>query len=163
MQGKYNNIELCFRTLVVAQVVLKVDMMCEGCVNAVKRVLGKMEGASVSKLQLEHGHGPTTHRVPACMCIRGYAEPASCGNVDAGADMVMNSVLQQCTNEGQSAAVMHTRGKSLCTPSLAAAGVESFDVSLADQKVVVKGNVTPEAVLEKVSKTGRTVSVCRCP
>jgi copper chaperone len=37
----------------------------------------------------------------------------------------------------------------LCT------GVESFDVSLADQKVTVKGNVTPQAVLEKVSKTGK--------
>jgi copper chaperone len=38
---------------------------------------------------------------------------------------------------------------------LYAAGVESFDVDLASQKVTVKGNVTPEAVLEKVSKTGK--------
>lgn len=30
--------------MVHSQVVLKVDMMCEGCVGAVKRVLGKMEG-----------------------------------------------------------------------------------------------------------------------
>ncbi|PNH08634.1 Copper transport protein ATOX1 [Tetrabaena socialis] len=28
----------------MTQVTLKVDMMCEGCVGAVKRVLGKMEG-----------------------------------------------------------------------------------------------------------------------
>ena len=26
------------------QVVLRVEMMCEGCVGAVKRILGKMEG-----------------------------------------------------------------------------------------------------------------------
>lgn len=35
------------------------------------------------------------------------------------------------------------------------AGVESFDVSLADNKVTVRGKVTPEAVLEKVAKTGK--------
>lgn len=61
----------------MTEVVLRVAMTCEGCVAAVKRVLGKMEG------------------------------------------------------------------------------VESFDVSLQEQKVTVKGEVTPEAVLEKVSKTGK--------
>lgn len=34
-------------------------------------------------------------------------------------------------------------------------GVESFDVNLEEQKVVVKGSVTPEAVLEKIQKTGK--------
>lgn len=34
-------------------------------------------------------------------------------------------------------------------------GVESFEVNLKDQRVVVRGSVTPEAVLEKVSKTGK--------
>eukprot|EP01018_Ginkgo_biloba_P016128 Gb_14860 [translate_table: standard] len=34
-------------------------------------------------------------------------------------------------------------------------GVESYDVSLKDQKVTVKGNVKPEAVLQTVSKTGK--------
>jgi copper chaperone len=33
--------------------------------------------------------------------------------------------------------------------------VESFDISLEKQQVVVRGNVTPEAVVEKVSKTGK--------
>lgn len=61
----------------MTEVTLRVDMMCEGCVAAVKRVLGKMEG------------------------------------------------------------------------------VESFDVNLEEKKVTVKGSVTPEAVLEKVSKTGK--------
>jgi copper chaperone CopZ len=34
-------------------------------------------------------------------------------------------------------------------------GVESFDVSLEKQTVVVRGAVTPEAVLEVVRKTGK--------
>ena len=34
-------------------------------------------------------------------------------------------------------------------------GVESYEVSLEQQKVVVRGNVTPEAVLATVSKTGK--------
>ncbi|KAG9139052.1 hypothetical protein Leryth_027377 [Lithospermum erythrorhizon] len=58
-------------------VVLKVGMSCQGCVGAVKRVLGKMDG------------------------------------------------------------------------------VESFDIDLEEQKVTVKGNVKPEAVLQTVSKTGK--------
>ncbi|XAR53488.1 hypothetical protein NMG60_11022061 [Bertholletia excelsa] len=61
-------------------VVLKVGMTCEGCVGAVQRVLGKMEG------------------------------------------------------------------------------VESFNVDLKEQKVTVKGNVQPEVVLQKVSKTGKKTS-----
>ncbi|XP_010242607.1 PREDICTED: copper transport protein ATX1-like [Nelumbo nucifera] len=61
-------------------VVLKVGMSCEGCVGAVKRVLGKMEG------------------------------------------------------------------------------VESFDIYLKEQKVTVKGNVQPDAVLQTVSKTGKKTS-----
>ncbi|KAK7279556.1 hypothetical protein RJT34_24609 [Clitoria ternatea] len=58
-------------------VVLKVGMSCEGCVGAVKRVLGKLDG------------------------------------------------------------------------------VESYDIDLKEQKVVVKGNVQPDTVLQTVSKTGK--------
>nr|ACH63216.1 copper homeostasis factor [Rheum australe] len=61
-------------------VVLKVEMTCQGCVGAVQRVLGKMEG------------------------------------------------------------------------------VESFNVDLKEKKVTVNGNVDPEAVLQKVSKTGKKTS-----
>ncbi|GMH13246.1 hypothetical protein Nepgr_015087 [Nepenthes gracilis] len=61
-------------------VVLKVGMSCEGCVGAVKRVLGKLEG------------------------------------------------------------------------------VESYDIDLKEQKVTVKGNVPPEAILQTVSKTGKKTS-----
>ncbi len=34
------------------------------------------------------------------------------------------------------------------------AGVQSVDVDLDQKKVVVQGDVTPEAVKDKVSKTG---------
>ena len=34
-------------------------------------------------------------------------------------------------------------------------GVESYDIDLKEQKVTVKGNVQPDAVLQTVSKTGK--------
>jgi copper chaperone len=34
-------------------------------------------------------------------------------------------------------------------------GVKSVDISLEQQKVVVKGDVTPEAVKDQVAKTGK--------
>jgi len=37
-------------------------------------------------------------------------------------------------------------------------GVESYDVDIKEQKVTVKGNVTPDAVLQTVSKTGKKTS-----
>ena len=38
-------------------------------------------------------------------------------------------------------------------------GVESFEVDLPLNKVTVRGNVTPEAVLERVSKTGKETAL----
>ena len=35
------------------------------------------------------------------------------------------------------------------------AGVESVDIDLKEQKVVVKGNVQPEDIFQTVSKTGK--------
>ncbi|KDP33082.1 hypothetical protein JCGZ_13655 [Jatropha curcas] len=37
-------------------------------------------------------------------------------------------------------------------------GVESYDIDLKEQKVTVKGNVQPDAVLQTVSKTGKKTS-----
>ncbi|XP_022765550.1 copper transport protein ATX1-like isoform X2 [Durio zibethinus] len=34
-------------------------------------------------------------------------------------------------------------------------GVESYEVDLKEQKVTVKGNIQPDAVLQTVSKTGK--------
>ena len=49
---------------------LRVAMMCEGCVGAVKRVLGKMEGVesfdvnlAEQKVTVVHGSGVTTDAV----------------------------------------------------------------------------------------------------
>jgi copper chaperone len=36
------------------------------------------------------------------------------------------------------------------------AGVESVEINLKEQKVVVKGNVQPEDIFQTVSKTGKT-------
>ena len=52
----------------------------------------------------------------------------------------------------------HGLSPSIRSP-LPAAGVEAFDVNLETQKVTVKGNVTLEAVMDKIAKTGKEVSV----
>lgn len=41
------------------------------------------------------------------------------------------------------------------------AGVESFDVSLEKQQVVVRGSMTPEQVLETVKKTGKKAELVK--
>lgn len=46
-----------------------------------------------------------------------------------------------------------------CVCVCARAGVDSFDVNLETQKVTVVGNVTQEAVIEKIAKTGKAVEV----
>ncbi|KAF7820581.1 copper transport protein ATX1-like [Senna tora] len=38
-------------------------------------------------------------------------------------------------------------------------GVESYDIDMKEQKVTVKGNVQPEAVLQTVSKTGKKTAL----
>ncbi|XP_021733253.1 copper transport protein ATX1-like [Chenopodium quinoa] len=38
-------------------------------------------------------------------------------------------------------------------------GVESYEIDMKEQKVTVKGNVQPEAVLQTVSKTGKKTSL----
>jgi len=38
-------------------------------------------------------------------------------------------------------------------------GVEHVNIDLASQKVLVRGNVTPEAVVQQVSKTGKTTQL----
>jgi copper chaperone len=39
--------------------------------------------------------------------------------------------------------------------------VESYDISLEQQKVVVRGDVTPQAVLEAVSKSGKKTELAQ--
>ena len=40
-------------------------------------------------------------------------------------------------------------------------GVQSYDVSLEKQTVTVRGDVTPEAVLETVKKTGKKTELVK--
>ncbi|KAF8711285.1 hypothetical protein HU200_029306 [Digitaria exilis] len=49
------------------------------------------------------------------------------------------------------------QSKLMCGHAVAS-GVESYDVDIKEQKVTVKGNVTPDAVLQTVSKTGKKTS-----
>lgn len=44
---------------------------------------------------------------------------------------------------------------TVCYENAPVAGVESVDIDLPSQKVLVKGDVTPEAVVQQVSKTGK--------
>ena len=46
-------------------------------------------------------------------------------------------------------------GTSLSSLGFLVSGVESFDVDIKEQKVTVKGNVQPDAVLQTVTKTGK--------
>lgn len=39
------------------------------------------------------------------------------------------------------------------------AGVESFDINLEEKKVTIRGDVTPEMCIEKVSKMGKETSL----
>ncbi|CAN7050793.1 unnamed protein product [Brassica oleracea var. botrytis] len=48
-----------------------------------------------------------------------------------------------------------SQSRSMNSLSVFLAGVESFDVDIKEQKVTVKGNVQPDAVLQTVSKTGK--------
>ena len=38
-------------------------------------------------------------------------------------------------------------------------GVESFDIDLKEQKVIVKGNVLAEQVCQRIAKTGKKTSL----
>jgi len=37
-------------------------------------------------------------------------------------------------------------------------GVESYDIDIKEQKVTVVGNLKPEVVLDRISKTGKATS-----
>jgi copper chaperone CopZ len=108
-------------------VTLRVDMTCEGCVGAVKRILGKMEGAQ-----------PPAHHTQA-----------------------HTAAVDALSRSGAAYGVRpHSFGSGLSTHALplraaAPPGVTSYDVDLASKKVVVRGDVTPAAVLERVSKMGK--------
>lgn len=56
---------------------------------------------------------------------------------------------------GQQAVMKCTLMSSVFQFVVPCTGVESVDISLPEQKVVVKGNVTSDAVLAQVAKSGK--------
>ncbi|KHN00909.1 hypothetical protein glysoja_000577 [Glycine soja] len=100
-------------------VVLKVGMSCEGCVGAVKRVLGKLDAQPSSHCVLHSN----------CFLLRLSLHCVFY-------QLVLSSTARDARLEGEK-------------------GVESYDIDLKEQKVVVKGNVQPDTVLATVSKTGK--------
>ncbi|KAG8503311.1 hypothetical protein CXB51_001276 [Gossypium anomalum] len=105
-------------------------MSCEGCVGAVKRVLGKMEGRT-PLLRLSTYRdldvGPALSE-NLCLCI-------------SPRDMSSSKFGYCCY--------------IFCDKRSVVSGVESYEVDLKEQKVTVKGQVEPDAVLQTVSKTGK--------
>ncbi|KAH0673503.1 hypothetical protein KY284_024590 [Solanum tuberosum] len=97
----------------------RVGMSCEGCVGAVKRVLGKMEVYSMSR-----SVRPGQERSSSVLIIF----------------LTLPHVID-CTINGWNSF-----------------SVETFDIDLKEQKVIVKGNVQPDAILKTVSKTGKPTS-----
>lgn len=124
--------------LAALQVVLRVDMTCGGCSGAVKRILDKMDGV---------------HPGPNSPCL-GKVVPAVLAHVAPSSWPV-------CHSPGVE------RARVCCGTALdlgvhdetLPAGVESYDIDLEQKKVVVRGNVTPEQCVEKISKMGKETTV----
>ncbi|KAL6662193.1 hypothetical protein ACP70R_000052 [Stipagrostis hirtigluma subsp. patula] len=105
-------------------VILRVGMSCEGCVGAVKRVLGKMEVCHLNWVQFSVSTSNLNLNLP-----------------DQALQLPTGTGRRYCKNDRR---ILES--------------VESFDVDIKEQKVTVKGNVTPDAVLQTVSKTGKKTS-----
>lgn len=130
-------------------------MACSGCSGAVERVLKKMDGKACGSwnanslfaallqfgklMQLHLSHTSSTKG--PCTQMRGIS---CCGWTPT--DAANHRAHLPHSN------VTHV---SVVVYALFLTGVESYDVSLEQQRVVVRGNVTPEAVLATVSKTGK--------
>ena len=85
---------------------------------------------------------------------RGHRRPADHPSV---ASLLCDFVPGQVCARGAAHGQLTRWRRCLDSPEAipaAPAGVEHVDVDLASKKVVVRGNVTREAVKEKVAKTG---------
>ncbi|KAA3466603.1 copper transport protein ATX1 [Gossypium australe] len=131
-------------------VVLKVGMSCEGCVGAVKRVLGKMEGRyCISSYVFDTScfffflilGGPWRDTSLASLYLPRFG-CWPCVSLWASIDPVLKREVRSLNQT-----------KHICRSVIS--GVESYEVDLKEQKVTVKGQVQPDAVLQTVSKTGK--------
>ena len=138
------------RIRIRTQVVLNVEMACSGCSGAVERVLKKMAGESalrrVPPLPRPPPRRSAVHAPPAAPALAGSA----------------TCMIHVCGDTP--AAALSATAAASCAPApqrRRAAGVQTFDVSLEKQRVVVRGDVTPEAVLETVRKTGKKAELAK--
>lgn len=104
-------------------------MTCGGCEAAVRRSLGKLEGEPVN---------PTPEALERTnLCF-----------------LLARAVLR-FSHDILLVRMSHMSAQRAQSLQPCSAGVQSVDVDLPTQKVLVKGNVTPEAVVQQVSKTGK--------
>ena len=135
------------------QVVLRVEMMCGGCEAAVKRVLNKMEGAPILCTSPRCSKPANLRFVHLCFAWRPFNGAVSrVFSPDATRSVHFRAIVARLTpSQGARSAACHSTCRG--------AGVESYDVELAEKKVTVRGNVTPEQCVEKLSKTGKQTSL----
>jgi len=131
-------------------------MACEACSGAVQRVLSKMEGAR-ARGALRAGRfafrGSSERRRARASVRRSFARSSPAPAVAA----VSALPLRPPVHRRRRADRRPRRTPPQHNATMAHAGVEAIDISLAEQRVTVRcsANVTPEAVLEKVAKTGK--------
>ena len=94
-------------------------------------------------MRMARPSSPTMPAVSPVLAQSQLQQTLAYKDVDAIAGVVWNA------RDLQPAPVLH-----VSIYPATAAGVEKVDVDLASKKVVVRGNVTKEAVKEKVAKTG---------
>ncbi|KAK9284030.1 hypothetical protein L1049_012289 [Liquidambar formosana] len=91
-----------------------------------------------------------TKGILSCFCGQVYITEHCCFFTALSVKHMTVVLKVGMSCEGCSGAVKRVLGKM--------EGVESFDIDMKAQKVTVKGNVQPDAVLQTVSKTGKKTS-----
>jgi len=166
-------------------VVLKVDMMCGGCEGAVRRVLKNMPGARSAvlprgqagvlllkcKLTDTPAFGSPDSQSAAChrrlaegkaplsqACAERQALPWRASRAGAAPAGVQSVDVDLQALRGRRPA----GPDQVCKQGRAGrAGVQNVDVDLPTQKVIVTGDVTQDAVLETVAKSGKKTELWR--
>lgn len=80
----------------------------------------------------------------------------SCGGCSGAIDRVLKKLDGK---HAQLCSLPHTHSSRVANPdNLSVAGVESYEVSLEDQKAKVVTGLPYETVLEKIAKTGKKIN-----
>ena len=107
-------------------------MACGGCEGAVRRVLQNKPGMSPTLSEAVRLVNRGSHSMP---------ETTSAPLLRFGGHCIYSFRL------------LRAHGAHLC------AGVQSVDIDLAQQKVLVKGDVSQDDILQTVSKTGKKTEI----